>query len=129
MSSFNEKYGSWALVTGASSGIGKELARQLAHKGLNVVLVARREKLLNELANELAETTRAKTRVVALDLSKDSAGRELYEAVSELDIGLVIPAAGIDEMGRFLDKEYNSIDSMLRLNIQIPTEIAHTFGR
>ena len=129
MSSLNEKYGSWALVTGASSGIGKELARQLAQKGLNVVLVARREKLLNELANELALKTLVKTRVIALDLSKDGAVRELYDAVSELDIGLVIPAAGVDEMGRFLDKEYSSIDSMLRLNIQIPTEIAHTFGR
>lgn len=129
MSSLIEKYGSWALITGASSGIGKELARQLAHRGFNLVLVARREELLQELANELALKTLAKTQVVTLDLTKSGAVRELYDAVSDLDIGLVIPAAGIDQMGRFLDKDYSSIDSMLQLNIQVPTEIAHTFGR
>lgn len=129
MSSLKEKYGNWALVTGASSGIGKELARQLAQKGLSVVLVARREQLLNELAKELHDKFQAETRVVALDLSKEGAVRELYDAVSTLDIGLVIPAAGIDEMGRFLDKEYSSIEKMLTLNIQIPTEMAHVFGQ
>ena len=129
MSSLKEKYGNWALVTGASSGIGKELARELAHKGFSVVLVARREQILNELAKELNDDFHAETRVVALDLSKEGAVQELYDAVSTLDIGLVIPAAGIDEMGHFLEKEYSSIDKMLTLNIQIPTEIAHVFGQ
>ena len=129
MSSLKEKYGNWALVTGASSGIGKELARELAHKGFSVVLVARREQILNELAKELNDDFHAETRVVALDLSKEGAVQELYDAVSTLDIGLVIPAAGIDEMGHFLEKEYSSIEKMLTLNIQIPTEIAHVFGR
>lgn len=129
MSSLKEKYGNWALVTGASSGIGKELARQLAHKGFSVVLVARREALLNELAKELTNSAQVETRVVALDLSTAGAVRALYDAVSTLDIGLVIPAAGIDEMGRFLEKEYSSIERMLTLSIQIPTEIAHVFGQ
>lgn len=129
MSSLQKKYGTWALVTGASSGIGKELARQLAHKGFNVVLVARREHLLDELAKELRDNAQVETRVVALDLSKAGAVRALYDAASTLDVGLVIPAAGIDEMGRFLDKDYSRIEHMLTLNIQVPTEIAHVFGQ
>ncbi len=94
MPSLKEKYGRWALVTGASSGIGKELARQLAHKGFSVVLVARRAQLLDELAKELNENFQAETRVVALDLLKAGAVKELYDAVSTLDIGLVIPRGG-----------------------------------
>ncbi len=129
MKSLKEKYGNWALVTGASSGIGKALAQQLAQKGFSVVLVARREHALNELAQELNERFQTETRVIALDLLKNGAVQSLYDEVSALDIGLVIPAAGIDEMGLFIDKEYSSIDKMLKLNIQVPTEIAHVFGQ
>ena len=129
MSSLKKKYGTWALVTGASSGIGKALARQLAQKGFNLVLVARREQVLSDLAKELEGQFQVDTRVVASDLSEAGAVRALYDAVSALDIGLVIPAAGIDEMGRFLDKDYLSLERMLTLNIQVPTEIAHVFGQ
>lgn len=129
MSSFNIKYGPWALITGASSGIGKALAHQLAEQGLNIVLVARRESALNELAGELQNTHKIETCVVASDLSQAGAVKALYERVSDLDIGLVIPSAGIDEMGQFLDKDYEDLERMLTLNIQVPTEIAHMFGQ
>jgi len=129
MSSLKEKYGNWALVTGASSGIGKALARQLAQQGFSLVLVARRENALNELAEELHNTFQVKARVVASDLLKTGSVQALYDEVSALDIGLVIPAAGTDEMGPFLEKEYRSLDQMLTLNIQVPTEIAHVFGQ
>ena len=71
MKSFTEKYGPWALVTGASSGIGVEFAKRLAANGLNVILVARREDRLRSLAEELERDYSAKTRVVAVDLTRD----------------------------------------------------------
>ena len=63
-------YGPWALVTGASSGIGEEFARQAAANGINVVLVARREERLNEVAAQLEADYHIETRVVAVDLGR-----------------------------------------------------------
>lgn len=133
MSSLSKKYGPWALVTGASSGIGKEIVRQLASKGFNIILVARREKILNALAREIKINNRAETKnetkIITTDLSAPGAVKNLYDDVSTLDIGLIVPAAGVDEMGRFLDKEYSDLASMLSLNIQVPTETTHIFGK
>jgi uncharacterized protein len=129
MSSLKKKYGNWALVTGASSGIGKECARLLAQTGFNLVLVARRELLLQLLAEELTAQFQIETRVVAIDLIEEGAVQKLYNLVEDTDIGLVIPSAGIDEMGRFLEKQYSALQRMLMLNINVPTEIAHVFGK
>ncbi|MBL4711221.1 MAG: SDR family NAD(P)-dependent oxidoreductase [Gammaproteobacteria bacterium] len=129
MSSLTNKYGQWALVTGASSGIGKEIARQLASKGFNLVLVARRKKILDELACDIKINNRVETLIVASDLSRPGAVKALYDSVSKLDIGLIVPAAGVDAMGRFLEKDYTDLESMLLLNILVPTEITHIFGQ
>ena len=129
MALLKKKYGDWALVTGASSGIGKEFARQLAQQGINVVMVARREQLLDELAKELRGNFKVEARVIALDLLESGAITKLYDAVSDLDIGLLIPAVGVDEMGLFLEKDYSCLNRMLTLNMQIPTEIVHAFGK
>src|SRR5262245_5730372 len=70
--------GHWALVTGASSGIGREYARQLAGRGMNTVLVARRQHLLDELAGELRAVFKTDARPLAVDLtSTDDVGKEL----------------------------------------------------
>ena len=67
---FRDKYGEWALVTGASAGIGLEFARQLAREGMSVVLTARREDRLNTLAGELRAEFHVDTRVVPVDLAR-----------------------------------------------------------
>jgi short-subunit dehydrogenase len=66
---YREKYGQWALVTGASAGIGLEFARALAREGMSIVLTARREERLNALAAELRQNFHVETRVVAVDLA------------------------------------------------------------
>src|ERR671925_214682 len=89
-----QKFGPWALVTGASSGIGKEFARQLAANGLNLVLVARRVELLEAIGNQLTEAHGIDYRALGLDLTKEDFIRPLVEATRDLDIGLLISDAG-----------------------------------
>jgi len=128
MASLLTKYGQWALVTGASSGIGKEFALELAKQGFDLVVVARRKDLLDELSQELKNNYKTKTRVVNLDLTADGAVQDLYDQLSDLDIGLVIPAAGIDGMGQFLDKDYAALNDLIKINVNVPTQLAHIFG-
>lgn len=129
MQNLKKKYDGWALVTGASSGIGKEFARELAEQGFDVVLVARSEDALNTLSQELQAKHKVQTRILPVDLIADGASQEVFDAVSDLDIGLVVAAAGIDEMGLFLEKDYADIQRMLRLNVDAPSELAHLFGK
>lgn len=123
-----EKFGPWALVTGASSGIGAEFARQLAGAGLNVVLAARRKTLLDELGHELAERFGVDARTVVVDLSEEQAVAQLAEAVSDVDIGLVISNAGTGNPGDFLEQGHDELVRLFRLNALAHLNIAHHFG-
>src|SRR3989442_13314249 len=89
-----ERFGPWAFVTGASSGIGKEFARQIAASGINVVLVARREALLQEVGRRIAADFKVDYRVLAMDLSQEDFLARLAGATNHLDIGLVVSNAG-----------------------------------
>lgn len=128
MKSLIKKYGDWALVTGASSGIGFEFSKSLAIQGFNLILVARRSELLFTYASEFKKLYNIDVRVVAIDLTEPNAVRSLYDEVSYLDIGLIIPSAGVDEMGEFLTREYADLERMIKLNVNVPTELVHMFG-
>src|SRR5882757_11058750 len=126
-----KQFGPWALITGASSGIGKEFARQIAASGINIVLVARREALLKEAGAEFSKDYGVEHRVVALDLAEDGFMGKLASVTDDLDIGLVISNAGTGSPGRFLT-EVNNRDEMatlLRLNTLAHLDIAYHFGK
>src|SRR6266478_8333963 len=89
-----KRFGPWALVTGASSGIGKEFARQIAASGINVVLVARRETTLIEVGRSIAKDFKVQHRVIVMDLSQEGFIPKLAEHTKDLDIGLVVSNAG-----------------------------------
>ena len=90
-----QRFGSWAVITGASSGIGREFARQVAANGINVVLAARRRDVLNnEIGPALAQDYGIQYRAVQVDLSRPDAVAEIVAATSDLDVGLVISNAG-----------------------------------
>ena len=123
-----KRFGPWALVTGASSGIGKEFARQIAASGINVVLVARRERLLDEVGQGLAKDFSVRYRNVVADLSQDGFLDKLAEATNDLDIGLVVSNAGTGNPGEFLKLDRQLLQETLRLNTMAHLDIAHHFG-
>src|SRR5262245_29020747 len=107
--------GPWAVVTGASSGIGKEFARQLAASGPNLVLVARRLSLLEDLGHRLANTFGVQYRAVGLDLMTDDFLEKLEEATQDLDVGLVVSNAGTGNPGAFLTFDRSRLRAIVQL--------------
>lgn len=129
-SSFDkDRFGPWALITGASSGIGREFARQLARAGLNITLVARRQALLEEAGHQFEKEFGVEYRAIAMDLSEAGFLEKLAEATADLDIGLVVSNAGDISPGAFLSKDQDELVRLLRLNTLAHLELAHHFGK
>src|SRR5580704_1091878 len=122
------RFGPWALITGASSGIGKEFARQIAASGINVVLVARRDALLAELGRAISQEFGVEYRALAMDLSREGFITGLADATRDLDIGLVVSNAGTGNPGEFLKLDRQLLQETLRLNTMSHLDIAHYFG-
>lgn len=125
---FLKHFGPWAVVTGASSGIGREFAEQLAKMKFNVVLVSRRKDVLTVIGSELTKQYSIKTRSVALDLSHPNFLVELARSTADIDVGLVVSNAGADHMGAFLRIPLEDLQSMHRLNAASHLDVAHHFG-
>ena len=123
-----DKFGPWAVVTGASSGIGKEFARQLAANGLNLVLVARRAELLKEIGARLEEDFGIKTKTVQVDLAEKDFIEKINAPTSALDIGLVVSNAGAGNPGPFMSKEMTDLLMHVRLNATAHLELVHHFA-
>jgi short-subunit dehydrogenase len=129
MSNFVERFGPWALVTGASSGIGEALARRLAEVGMNLVLVARRADRLRKLADDLKGRYSVSTRVVPVDLSQDNFLSVIEQATADVSVGLLVNNAGIPTTGKFLDNDLGSELALLHVNSRAPLILTHHFGR
>src|SRR5260221_13517359 len=97
-----KQFGPWALITGGSSGIGKEFARQIAASGINIVLVARGEALLKEVGVEFSKRYGVEHRVIVLDVSREDFIGQHASATADPDIGLVVSNAGTGNPGEFL---------------------------
>lgn len=123
------KYGPWALITGASSGIGRELAKQVAQHGLNVVAVARRQSRLDELSSDLTKQYRVKVRTVHADLREPDAIRTITTATEGLEIGLAILNAGAEITGSFIQGDEQAHLQLAQLNAVAPMHLAHLYGR
>lgn len=123
------QFGPWAIVTGASSGIGEEFARQLAANGLNLVLVARRLHLLDALGQELAQQYGIQFRTVSVDLSDPNFMDKIVEITHDLDIGLLISNAGTANLGEFLAHDPDDLMQIVRLNVAAHLNLTHYYGQ
>jgi len=129
MESLHLRYGPWALITGASSGIGEEFAKQLARRGFHLLLCARRKDRLDHLARVLSEKYGIVVKTVSVDLSQASSHETIKEASEELDIGLVISNAGFELHGPFLNQQPDQLSALVRLHVHTPILLAHSFGQ
>ncbi|MGC4001826.1 MAG: SDR family oxidoreductase [Pirellulales bacterium] len=120
----------WALVTGASSGIGREFAVLLAERGYDLVLSARRGDRLNELAGELKQQHGANSRVITADLSTPRGPEKLMAAVemANIPVEVLINNAGLGHYGEFIDQTVDQIDEVMTVNMRSATLLAHTFA-
>lgn len=125
----SEAKGDWALVTGASSGIGREFAVQLARAGMNVVLVARRKDLLEALALSLNQNFGVKTRIVVADLTQNGRVAELkaHLATEGLKVRVLCNNAAFGRWGRFESTPIEVYQQMIELNTTAIVSMCHHF--
>ncbi|MDX2220000.1 MAG: SDR family NAD(P)-dependent oxidoreductase [Burkholderiales bacterium] len=127
--SFRARYGDWAVVTGASDGIGRAFAESVAARGLNLLLVARRGDVMDTLAGELSAKHAIQCDVVATDLATDSGLACVQAAGADRDIGLLVSSAGFGTSGEFVQSSLDVELDMLAVNCRATTTLAHHFGR
>ncbi len=126
---FFNKYGPWAIVTGASSGIGVEFAHQLAAKGLNLILVARRKNLLEEVSSDLIAKYNIECKILEADLTVDGFFNEVLLASNGLDVGLLVNNAGMNCEGDFYRGSLDRNLNMIQLNVKAPFVLAYEYGK
>jgi short-subunit dehydrogenase len=122
--SFASRYPGWALVAGASEGLGAAFARELAGRGLTLVLVARRAGLLDALASELRRDRGVEVRALALDLASPDSIAAIASAVAGIEVSVLVCNAALAPMGDFLEAEPASLEAALDLNARAPLRLA-----
>jgi uncharacterized protein len=110
------RYGTWAVITGASSGIGYEMALRLAQARLNLVLVARSQAVMEQMAKDLHARYGVEVRVITLDLAAETGVETLAAKTHDLDVGLLVAAAGFGTSGSFVNSNLEREMEMLNVN-------------
>jgi short-subunit dehydrogenase len=126
--SFAVRYGPWALVTGASRGLGAEFARQLAAMGLNLALAARSEDRLKELAHALEREYNIAAKVIVVDLAREDMLDTIKSATDSLEIGLLVNNAGLSTVGPFLSLSADFLLYQFHTNARAVLILTRHFG-
>lgn len=126
---FRSRYGPWALVAGASEGLGRQFALQVGERGLNLLLVARREEPLQATAEEVRRLHGVEVRTASLDLGADGLLERIAPAIQGLEIGLLIYNAALSIPARFLERPAEDHARTLAVNCRGPLLLSHALGR
>lgn len=128
MSAFSERYGPWALVAGASAGLGEAFARKLAARGLSLLLLARRREALERLAADLRAAHGVEVRPLAVDLSRPDLSPAVEEAAAGIEVGLLVYNAAHSVIGPFVERPLTEQLRVLDVNCRGPLVLAHVLG-
>ncbi len=126
---FVESYGPWAVIAGASEGVGASFAAAVAKEGVNVVLLARRQGVLDEVAAQIREKSDVEARAVAVDLASLEAMETVADATRDLVVGLLMYCAGADpDYQPFLANPVQVATAMVHRNCTVPVQMCHHFA-
>lgn len=119
------KYGEWAIITGASSGIGLDLTTQLADAGFNLIINARHLERLQTVEKDLKVKYPIEIKIVEADVSEGADIDKIIQSTQGMDVGLLIASAGYGTSGLFIDNSLNSEINMLRVNCEAVLSLTH----
>ncbi len=126
---FAAKYGPWALVAGASDGVGLAMARKLAKAGLNLILISRSQAKLDAAAEQV-QALGVQCVTAAIDLAKPGGADLAIAAAGDREVGLVVTNCGADSVNsQFLDADIADWDGLATMNVALKMRLAHHFGR
>ena len=122
---FQSRYGPWAVVAGASTGLGAAFADEAAQRGLNVMLLARRRDVMEQTAQRIRDAHGVEVRPVVLDMAAADAAAQFVDAVSGIDVGLFIYNAALEPQGLFIDESTDELLGNITVNCVTPTLLTH----
>lgn len=126
---FQSTYGAWAIIAGASEGLGEAYAEALAGRGLNLVLIARRQELLEGLAARLTQTNPIQVHSLALDLALPQANEQIIQATQSLEVGLLVYNAAYSAVGAFYEHSMEDHLREIDTNVLAPLQPAGALGK
>jgi short-subunit dehydrogenase len=124
-----DKYGEWALITGASSGIGLELAERLAESGLNLIINSRHLNKLQEIEKSFKAKYQIEIQVIEADIAKESDIEKIIQSTQNLNVGLLVVCAGYGTSGLFIESKLHTEINMLRVNCEAVLSITHYYSK
>ncbi len=122
-------FGPWALIAGASEGLGEAFAREIAKNGINVALIARRKTLLDKLCSTISKEYNVQTKAIQLDLASENILDIIKAETKEIDIGLVVYNAALSPIGLFFNFDLEKHFKVIDVNVKGPMVFAYHFGQ